>query len=134
MRAVHSHLGSGTVPYTVPGIEGGILNERDGESVAVINPEDFSVYRGGNVKQVSLTANVVARLDTTLANRRAVAIQNMDSSNDLYIGFTSSVTLSGATGGWKIPPSGEITINATNRLHIFGISASNIVAGVMEVS
>lgn len=139
-RESTSHFGSGTVCYTFPGpsgqptphpSQGDVLFGRDGQNAIIINPEDFSCYRNGITKQVSLTAGAVSKLDVSLENRRAIAISNIDSTTTLYIGFHEGLTVS---NGWPIFPQTSLSINCSNKLQVYGVSASNITVGIMEVS
>ena len=139
-RESSSHLGSGCVPYVYPGpsgqptphpSEGDVLFNRDGQNIIVLNPEDFSCYRNGITKQVSLTANVAAKLDVSLENRRAIAIANIDSTAVLYIGFHPEVTVS---NGWPIFANTSLSINCSNKLLVYGVSASSIIVSIMEVA
>ncbi len=139
-RLGFAHLGSGCVPYinlspsvqpTPHSNQGDVLFGRDGEQVIIINPEDFSVFRNGITKQVTLTANVAQKLDVSLENRRAIAIVNLDATAVLYMGFHSEVTVN---NGWPIFAQMPLSINCSNKLNIYGVCASNITVGVMEVS
>ena len=139
-RESSSHLGSGCVPYMYPGpsgqitphpSEGDVLFNRDGQNIIILNPEDFSVFRNGITKQVSLTAGVASKLDVSLENRRAIAIANIDTAATLYIGFHPEVTVS---NGWPIFASTSLSINCSNKLQVYGVSASNIIVGIMEVA
>ena len=136
-----AHLGSGTVPYTSPGpsgqstphsSEGDVLFGRDGEQIVIVNPEDFSCYRNGVTKQVTLTGGAAAtKLDVSLENRRAIAIANTHATAVLYIGFHPEVTIS---NGWPIFASTSLSINCSSKLLVYGVSASNITASIMEVA
>ena len=140
-RLAASHLGSGTVPYILPGAsgqttphgsEGDVLFNREGESIIIVNPEDFSCYRNGVTKQIALTGGAAAaKLDVSLENRRAIAIANTHATAVLYIGFHPEVTIS---NGWPIFASTSLSINCSNKLQVYGVSASNITVGVMEVA
>ncbi len=139
-RESSAHLGSGTVPYIYPGpsgqptahgSQGDVLFNRDGQNVIILNPEDFSIFRNGVIKQVSLTANIVSKLDVSLENRRAIAIANLDSTATLFISFHNGLTI---TNGWPIFAKTSISINAGNKIQVYGVSASSIIVSVMEVS
>lgn len=140
-RESSSHLGSGCVPYIYPGPSGqttphssagDVLFNRDGQNIIILNPEDFSIFRNGVTKQISLTAGAAAiKLDVSLENRRAIAIVNLDSTAVLYIGFHSEVTIS---NGWPIFAQTPLSINCSNKLQVYGVSASNITVGIMEVA
>ena len=111
---------------------GDVLFGRDGEQVVIINPEDFSCYRNGVTKQITLTGGAAAaKLDVSLENRRAIAIANLNSTAVLYIGFHSEVTVS---NGWPIFAQTSLSINCSNKLKVYGVSASNITVGIMEVA
>ncbi len=139
-RESASHLGSGCVPYIYPGpsgqstphaSEGDVLFNRDGQNIIVLNVEDFSVYRNGITKQVSLTANVVAKLDSSLENRRAIAIVNLNSTSTLFIGFHPEVTVN---NGWPIFPQTSLSLNCSNKIICYGVSIANIKVGTLEVA
>lgn len=139
-RESSSHLGSGTTPYIFSGpsgqttphaSEGDVLFNRDGQNIIVLNPEDFSVFRNGITKQVSLTANVVSKLDSSLENRRAVAIANLNSTSTLFIGFHPEVTVN---NGWPIFAQTSLSLNCSNKLQIYGVCVANIKVGTLEVS
>ena len=139
-RQSFSHLSSGTVPFIMPGpsgqpiphpSEGDVLASRDGDNVVIINPSDFSCYRNGITKQVSLTANIVSKLDSSLEGRRAIAIVNLNSTSTLFIGFHPEVTVS---NGWPVFAQTSLSINCSNKLLVYGVSASSIIVSVMEVA
>jgi len=140
-RQSSSHLGSGCVPYIYPGPSGqptehssagDVLFNRDGDNVIILNPEDFSIFRNGITKQVSLTGGAAAaKLDVSLENRRAIAIANTHATAVLYIGFHPEVTVS---NGWPIFAQTSISINAGNKIQVYGVSALNITTCVMEVA
>jgi len=140
-RESSAHLGSGTIPYIYPGPSGqttphpsagDVLFNRDGQNIIVLNPEDFSVFRNGVTKQVALTGGAAAaKLDVSLENRRAIAIANTHATAVLYIGFHPEVTIS---SGWPIFASTSLSINCSNKLNIYGVSASTLKVGIMEVS
>ena len=138
-RESSSHLGSGTICYMYPGPSGqptphssagDVLFNRDGTNMIILNPEDFSVYRNAITRQVSLIANIAAKLDASLENRRAVAISNLDSTTTLFIGFHSELTIS---NGYPVFPQSSVSINCGNKIQVYGVSAANITVGVMEV-
>lgn len=135
-RQGFSHLGSGTVPYIedLQNHDDPTKRYRDGSQVIVVNPEDFSVFRNGDCYQVSLSASTVTRLDKGLENRRAVAIANLSSTETIYVGFDNTVSVTGANGGFPIFPQTSISLDATNRIAIYGISASAVDVSIMEVS
>jgi len=143
-RESASHLGSGCVPYIYPGpsgqptphpSEGDVLFNRDGQNIIVLNPEDFGCYRNGTTKQISLTANIVAKLDVALENRRAIAVANLDSTTILFIGFHPNITTGvGNFGGWPIFPHTAVSITCSNKLQIYGVSTANISVSIMEVA
>ena len=135
--------GSGTVwsmkDYLPGGINYGVqgrpqLTYRDAEAVAIVNPEDFSAWMGpGSTHQITLAPSTATRLDNGVANRRSVAIANASTTETIYVGFNDSITITGATGGFPVFPLTTITINCTNRYHIYAIASSTITVGIMEV-
>ncbi len=139
-RQSFSHLSSGTVPYIMPGSSGvpvppqsagDVLATRDGDNCVIINVQDFSVYRSAITHQTSLSANIVSKLDQSLEGRRAIAIANLDSTAVLYIGFHPEVTVG---NGWPIFANTSLSINCSNKLQVYGVSASNIIVSIMEVA
>ena len=135
-RQGFSHLGSGTVPYIedLQNNDDPSKRYRDGSQVIVVNPEDFSVFRNGDCYQVSLASSTATRLDKGLENRRAVAIANLSSTETIYVGFNDTVSLTGVNGGFPIFPQTSISLDATNRMSIYAISASALDVSVMEVA
>lgn len=133
-----SVLGSGTVPFTlaqpVP-IPGDSLVYRQGDNVVVINPEDFSVHRDATTQLVNVSTSVI-RIDKGLTNRRAVAIANTHESAILYIGFSDNITTSaGSTGAWTLFGRNSMSIDCSNRIHIYAVTTgSTILASVMEIA
>lgn len=128
--------GSGSVPYIMnqPGsgsVPEGILVARDGANSIVLNPEDFSAYRGGNTRQVSVSGMAV-RLDNALIFRRSLAISNMSTGTDIFIGFTPTVTI---TTGYPVHAGREISIDMNNLLGLWSITAgSSVTVAILELS
>jgi hypothetical protein len=152
-RETNVHIGSGTVPfllsagnkdlaagltgdansqYPLPSHRGSGLLVRGGTQVAMINPEDFSVFLG--VKNTAITAETTAKAapDTPMENRRAIIIFN-NGANAIYVGG-SDVT---ATTGLPVARNTSISIDiqGNNNMKLFVITAtgtSNV--RIMEVA
>jgi len=141
-HSVFSWPGSGTIPQIVNSLPGGYdrgnrgaVRYRDADAVAIMNPEDLSAWMGpGSTRQVTLTPSTAERVDSGVEHRRSVAVANTSTTETIYVGFSDSITLTGATGGFPVFPQQTITLNCTNRYQVFAICGSAVVVGVMEVA
>lgn len=134
VRYSNTVLGSGTVPFVMgqptPSQEG-VLTHQDGANAVIVNPENFSLYRGGNTRQIDI-AGTATRLDTGLVYRRTLALKNMSTATDIFLGFNSSVT---TLTGFPLSGKEPISIDMTNLLGVWAISAGSTVrVAVMEIS
>lgn len=134
--------GSGTIPSIYGSLPGEsdhgthrAVKWRDAEAIAIMNPEDFSAFRGpGDTQIVSVSAGAAVRLDKGVEGRRAVAIINTHETAILYVGFRNNITTTaGALAGFPVLPRTGISIDCTNRYKIWGKSIATIAAGIMEV-
>jgi hypothetical protein len=94
----------GTFP--VPNARDSLRNRR-AESVAIINPSDFSVGIGGRTTQVTVGISAVQILPSPLEFRRALVIHN-DGASIVYLGFTAAVT---AADGFPLANGEKIAID-----------------------
>lgn len=135
-----SIIGSGTtplilsfpVPYQDPsGIPPKNVVYRHGQNAVIINLEDTAVWLGGYTKQLNVGGTAV-RLDDGVEYRRAIAIKNASSTDDLVIGFSGTVT---TTTGYILFPKESISLDAKNLLSVWGITGGTTVRTcVMELS
>lgn len=137
MRVGFSQLGSGTVAYTndvltnIPAQTPNGIVYRDGMQIILVNPEDSSVHRGLETRQITLSAGVAARIDIGMPYRRAVAITNTSTNGTLYIGPTASVT----TGtGHAVLKGSSIAFDMKNLVPIYGISSIDLTVTCIEVA
>lgn len=102
-----------------------------GTNIVLLNPEDSSAGCSGLATQVNVGSSVVKLPTTPLKYRRAIAIFNNDSSENLYIGFSPDVT----TGtGWPIPPSSSLPMDINSEVEVYGIASSTIDIRILELS
>jgi len=103
------------------GIEGDIFQILDTGKVSVIEPIEIKAGAGGAYGQLSVT-NVATLIHAVTSNRRSLLIQNLDTANDLYLGYDASVTI--ANGGHCVKPWGAIEINTQKA--VYGIRAAGV--------
>lgn len=143
-RETFAVVGSGTTPFMHGHIDHDAypakfisddFKVREGSNAVIINPEDFSVWRGGSTRLVNV-GGAATRLDTGLEYRRAIALANISSTEILYFGFTNTVTTTvGNTGGFVVFPRTSISIDAKNLYALYGITTgTTIQVAVLEVS
>ena len=126
-------VGSGINPLKKDVCPNDTTQERHlrGTNVVCLNPEDASAGCSGINTQVNVGTTAVKLPTTPLKYRRAIAIFNNDASENLYIGFDSSVT----TGtGWPIPPSSSLPMDINGAVEVYGIASSTIDIRILELS
>jgi len=122
-------FGEGTFP--VPNARDSLRNRR-ADSVAILNPSDFSVGIGGRTTQVTVSTSAVEILPSPLEFRRALVIHN-DGTSVVYMGFTSAVT---AGNGFPLASSEKIAIDMVGNpnMRIWLISAGTSDIRLMELA
>ncbi len=129
-------LGSGSIPFlmkqpTPPPADNGLWHQ-DGANVVITNPENFSLYRGSADPRQIDVAGTAIRLDVGLIYRRTLALSNMSTGTDIFIGFNDTVNI---TTGYPIHGGREISIDMTNLLGVWAITAGSTVrVAVMELA
>lgn len=146
MVPIHSHIASGTVPYNLNTFTDGNFPYTEGKypispsesglfyrsalPTAIVNPQDFSVW--GNVKSSAVTVTTAAAKLTPnpLVGRRAIAINNINGSNSIFIGGADVTT----SNGFTIAAGEKLTIDASSALDIYVIAGSSFAIRVLEIS
>lgn len=137
--AAHSSGETGNFMLAVANHTEGALHSADGDYAALqvdssgrlrvisdLDVQGLPSGTAGEVTKETIGATAVEIVATPLANRKQVHIQNI-SNNPLYFGYTSGVTVSGATQGWEIPKFGEIfrDLDSTVDMWLIAGSAGN---------
>lgn len=102
-----------------------------GTQVVLINPEDASAGGSGLATQVTVGTSPIKLPTAPLKYRRAIAIHNNDSTNPIYIGFSSDVT----TGtGFPIAAGACLPMDINGAVEVYGISGGSIDVRILELS
>ncbi len=104
---------------------------RIASSVAMINPEDFSVFLGVRQAAISVGTSAVPLPETPLVSRRALVIHN-NGSEAVYIG-DETVT---ASNGFPLSAGEKIAfdIQGNEKAKIFAISMGTVDVRILELA
>ena len=98
-------------------------------SLKVVDISNIAVLQ----QEISVATSATQLPASSLANRRSILVQNVGNSS-IWIG-SSSVTVSGATGGIEIPKGGHVELEAGPTCEVYGIASGSAVnARLLEMS
>lgn len=125
---------SGAFPdgrYPVPSHHEKNVRARMGTGVAVLNPEDFSVFLGLNAQAILVGGTATALPLAALTNRRALAIHN-NGPGTLFIGRAGVTT----SDGFPLAINEKIGLDilGNDNVTVYGISDSSCDVRILELA
>lgn len=104
--------------------------EITGSISGAVQISGLSVAGKNTTLEVSTTAIPLPAIP--LVDRNALSVRNLDSSNTLYIGFSTAVTADsvvGVTSGWQVGPNETYNVDIQDDIVIYGI----VISGTIKI-
>lgn len=142
-NTVDSHIASGVAPFilstpssyysvapgTYPNAAASGLQTIRTEGVAVMNPQDFSVYLGAKSTGITVTTTAAPLISSALVGRRVITIYN-NGAGPIYIGGSDVTT----SNGYPIPATGQLSIDLHAALTLWAVAGSSINVRILELA
>lgn len=85
------------------------------------------------VTNTTIGTSAVALPGTPLTNRNSLIIQNISTTDRIYIG-NNNVTASGANQGWILEPDSFFSLDITDSIQIYAIASTTVSVKILELA